>query len=493
MARTFSRRRKRVPKLWIGFPRESKKATAFQFPLTEIHRSCTNFEEAPNWWSMDAARNRRNFRVEENSQAKQSIPAKCRQIFTLVCTISVLTTSNTGAEDALAQRLDRLHLFSTTGTVRIQGSNGRERTVTILKDNPDPFTSATESRRLMIRPGETLITEEGATAQVFMPAGAMQLNANTTVKVPESPKRKDEEIPHSLQLLKGELFLEITPNPTAKTGNPKRDFRLKTPALVLAVKGTQLFANVSNQAEMVGVHEGRILVEKEVNGRVAAVPLTTNRVIALQDDGKAQVRPMSNKEAELSSFYGKFAIKPVAPETTPDHTEFWKCDLTGTPYTDALGKPYGITFETTANPFGQGRLAKLEFPRSMLPTVDLSNNSSPTIQTELQLSKDHGIPRGMEFFVRGTGFVSLTVVTTIEDTLPSPHETMKMETETLDLSNGEWNRFVFPVLGWHQDRINPHAIVRFNTVHYLNKGDNLDGNSDDFGLEIAPGSVLYTD
>lgn len=75
---------------------------------------------------------------------------------------------------------------------------------------------------------------------------------------PASPVTQSQMGKQSLELLKGTLFLKINPAEVKKRGDGT--FRLKTPAALLAVKGTEFFAETDGTKDTAGVHEGEIYV-----------------------------------------------------------------------------------------------------------------------------------------------------------------------------------------------------------------------------------------
>ena len=107
-------------------------------------------------------------------------------------------------------------------------------------------------------PGDTVRTEKNGSAELSLAgAGAVRAESDTEVKLPGN-KDKTVEAQESLQLLKGRLFLNIDAAAVKKQG--KREFRLKTPAAILAVKGTKFFVLSSAAGDIVGVHEGAVSV-----------------------------------------------------------------------------------------------------------------------------------------------------------------------------------------------------------------------------------------
>ena len=154
----------------------------------------------------------------------------------------------------------------TYGAVQVVGKDGSAR---------EAYVGANLS------PGETLKTGKDGSVEVELSgSGAMRVEADSEVKAPE----KTDKVPpqESLQLLKGKLFLSIDAAALKKQG--VREFRLKTPALLLAVKGTRFFAAISATGETAGVHRGEVAAIEPVSKQTQmihagmAVEVTGNRL-----------------------------------------------------------------------------------------------------------------------------------------------------------------------------------------------------------------------
>lgn len=140
-----------------------------------------------------------------------------------------------------------VQITSTAGLVNVTSATG-----TKITDLQVPTASGEKPTTATHRPGAVIETGPDSQATVSIPgAGSMLLGAETQVRLPKTGDKAQ-----SLELLKGKLFLNISAEEVKKRGDAS--FRLKTPAALLAVKGTKFFASVEKAAETCGVHEGII-------------------------------------------------------------------------------------------------------------------------------------------------------------------------------------------------------------------------------------------
>ena len=87
-----------------------------------------------------------------------------------------------------------------------------------------------------ITAGGKISTDAGGSAAVTLVGlGTVQMERNTEIQIPAEPDAK-----HSLELMKGKLFLRINGEELQK--NKAGEFRLKTPTALLAVKGTRFLS-----------------------------------------------------------------------------------------------------------------------------------------------------------------------------------------------------------------------------------------------------------
>jgi hypothetical protein len=141
---------------------------------------------------------------------------------------------------------------------------------------------------------EVVTGPNGATSLMLGAAGNVRLSRDSVVRLPDSSQTS-----HSLELLKGKLFLNISSEDLKKSGNS--EFRLKTPSALLAVKGTLFFANVGANEDTVGVHEGSLLVHG-ADGAALQL-LKTGQATSIAIGQPVKPRAMTAEEQALRAEY----------------------------------------------------------------------------------------------------------------------------------------------------------------------------------------------
>lgn len=197
------------------------------------------------------------------------------------------------AEQARAQTVltvNEVRIISTSGMVAAKSADGKSVTITVTaapgKESPVEATQ---------RAGTSLSTDATGSAVIVMPAaGTFRMGPDTEVRLPP-----DGEKSHSLEHLKGQLFLEVDAAAVKKAGG---SFRLKTPAALLAVKGTQFFVINAGGFDTVGVNTGEIVVSEP--GSRQTVPLVTGNAVPVKAGQMGNVRPLTNEEKAFRKHYG---------------------------------------------------------------------------------------------------------------------------------------------------------------------------------------------
>jgi hypothetical protein len=200
--------------------------------------------------------------------------------------LTAMLSGGLGTTDAKAQAVfvaSKVQITSTSGTVAATTPEGSK---VIVPQTPSASGEAPVSATQ--RAGSVVETGPDSQATLALPgAGTLLMSADTQVRLPK-PGDKGQ----SLELLRGKLFMNISAEEVKKQGNAS--FRLKTPAALLAVKGTKFFASVEKDTETCGVHEGQI-------GTFAAVSRQLNEVQAGNAfsiiKGKPEpIRPLTDDE-----------------------------------------------------------------------------------------------------------------------------------------------------------------------------------------------------
>lgn len=157
------------------------------------------------------------------------------------------------------------------------------------------------------RPGDVIQTGEAAGASITLgngiSIGTARLGPDTSVKLPETGSTT-----HSLELLKGRLFLQINGDQLKRLRDG--EFRLKTPTALLAVKGTRFFA-VSDKQQICGTHEGMVTVTTQSGTTL----LQAGTILELQPNSPNKPRQMTPAEVNIEGEYDKAKLDetPILP------------------------------------------------------------------------------------------------------------------------------------------------------------------------------------
>ncbi len=200
---------------------------------------------------------------------------------------------------------------------------------------------------------EIITGKDGEATLTLGALGSVKLEKETQVRLPAATT------PQSLEMLKGKLFFDINAAEIKK--NQNAEFRLKTPASLLAVKGTQFFVESGGGQDVVGVHEGS-----------AAIATLAVRSTALLQKGQASThglsqpvrpRPMNADELARASLYAsmlpvKTAALALVSNGTTDLAEYrLKGDVATVATADAETlASLGPTIMIRADPPGAARL-----------------------------------------------------------------------------------------------------------------------------------------
>jgi hypothetical protein len=151
-----------------------------------------------------------------------------------------------------------------------------------------------------ITAGGKITTGANGSASVTLGGvGTVQMERNTEIQIPADPAA-----PHSLELLKGKLFLQI--NAEQLQGRKAGEFRLKTPAALLAVKGTRFFVDSEKKGDTIGLHEGSVMVT-EPNTQTTAT-LVPDQAVTVSPGSISTPRPLNAKEKTGAGTYEDIKI-----------------------------------------------------------------------------------------------------------------------------------------------------------------------------------------
>lgn len=155
--------------------------------------------------------------------------------------------------------------------------------------------TTTPPRPTAITAGGKISTDDSGSAAVTLGGlGTVQMERNTEIQIPA-----EADAPHSLELLKGKLFLQINAEELQKKN--AGEFRLKTPASLLAVKGTRFFVDCERKSETVGLHEGKVLVTESTGKGTAE--LLPGQAVTVSPGSISPVGPLSARDKNGAKAY----------------------------------------------------------------------------------------------------------------------------------------------------------------------------------------------
>lgn len=193
--------------------------------------------------------------------------------------------------------LPGVQLFAITGRVEIGKEGQKSATFTNLGAKAKTIDVAEA------KPGDVISTGEAAGVSLTLgngvTTGTARLGPDSSVKLPEG-----KDAPNSLELLKGRLFLNI--NGEQLKVQRQGEFRLKTPAALLAVKGTRFFAVAATQ-EIIGTHEGTV----SVTTAAGTVLLPAGKMLEINAGVAGTPRQMKPAEANVSGEYAKADLDEI--------------------------------------------------------------------------------------------------------------------------------------------------------------------------------------
>jgi|GEM_PF-2856731 len=180
--------------------------------------------------------------------------------------------------------------FASQGTLAIAEKAAVEPTATssgVATPNPANVT--------FVQAGASISTGQGGASSLILgTTGAARMKAETEVKIPDASEKS-----HSLELLKGQLFLNISGEDLKKRN--AGEFKLKTPAALLAVKGTKFFSRSVDGKDTIGVHEGSVEVVESTTGQ--KLTLAANQAVEVSPGVLGSMREMSDEEKESAPEY----------------------------------------------------------------------------------------------------------------------------------------------------------------------------------------------
>lgn len=267
------------------------------------------------------------------------------------------------------------------GTVTVDTGAAKAQPVKMQESAPGKSVPA-----LLAGLGATLRTGPESEATIIIPsAGQVRVGANTEVRLPvlpAIPAPSTAPVPftaptsngqsqmgkQSLELLKGTLHLKIDPAEVKKRGHAT--FRLKTPAALLAVKGTEFFASSDGSTDTAGVHDGSIYVYEPISD--AFISLDRGNVVTISSGQISQPRRLTPQERRADSNYSVTKIRQLVVVAR------WDPRIT-----------LGTTNFSASHPFGT------------IHALPMNNNRAVVQDLLLDLSSVRGTPVAIQMLIKG--------------------------------------------------------------------------------------------
>ena len=203
---------------------------------------------------------------------------------------------------ALAQRSVTV---TKPGTIFAIVTNPAAITVIDKDGNPRPISvslneSESQLNFISVKSGETLQVKQDENCDLYLPQiGTARITSDSKLKIPPKDANPEQaKSGHSLELLKGKLFLNID---SAKLQKKSKQFRLKTPTAILAVKGTQFFAETKENYDSIGVNKGIVVVSEPVSGTFKEIK--SGQAIAVKEGQLSAVRRLNPEEQGYTNYY----------------------------------------------------------------------------------------------------------------------------------------------------------------------------------------------
>ncbi len=196
--------------------------------------------------------------------------------------------------------MKQVEMFKSSGTVNgaATSASGSETTIGTAKPPAPPTVTAR---------GGTVSTGADGAASLMLGEGAetgsARMGPDSEVKVPNGGERG-----HSLEMLKGSLFMSIDAAQLKQRDGA--EFKLKTPAALLAVKGTKFFSRTDNGTDTVGVHEGSVELTEATTGQ--KLTLTAGQAAEVSPGVLSATREMTAEEKGSANTYA-LAELPAIP------------------------------------------------------------------------------------------------------------------------------------------------------------------------------------
>ena len=350
-----------------------------------------------------------------------------------------------------------------TGRIEIENRKGEKRVI-------EQMSESSRDEIVVLKSGETVSTSSDTVGDLMIPdVASVRLQSDSKVRLPA----KEEGVSKagnlsSLELLRGKLFLNVDGKKLKASGG--KQFRLKTPSSILAVKGTHFFTELGEDYETFGVHEGEVSVQEIDSQKVADVG-QGNAVMAKKGE-LSRLRRLTREEQDQSAIYSDFALNfDVSKDSA------WSLGV--------AEKPDLVSFSHDKMLNGE-KTAKIAFG-AFDGAIDKLPQTSFFLRPELPVMKSSSVPVALKFSVRCKGirkFGMVGVILKIRDVKYDVQSTFKIPEETPD---DKWTSFVVP-FSIYEGFFNDEAIGGLQF-----RADSIEIKPDlpVYSLEFSPVAIIY--
>jgi hypothetical protein len=271
------------------------------------------------------------------------------------------------------------------GEAELTDKNGKKRKIS-------NDSESTVFLPVRIREGESIQTGANADCNLVLPnAGTAKLSPSSRVKIPTGEAAASKKA-SSLELLGGKLFLSID---GATLTRKKKQFRLKTPTTILAVKGTQFFADAQTETETSGVHKGKVVILELNSGKF--VTLNQGNAVMAKPGALAKPRRLTREEIKLSEIYRSFEVQFIPAER--DRRKFEASYGAQEDPNSAISTDYPRLIKATKTEELENSAVKITF-QAYPKAKDISVHATTRFETPVRLKS---APKVIYFLARGDG------------------------------------------------------------------------------------------
>jgi hypothetical protein len=290
-----------------------------------------------------------------------------------------VTSAALGAEVAVPKDV---FVMLEYGTMEIQGADGNIR-------KTETISESGSLQAVPVYEGEIVRTTEASSCLMICPEiGTMKLDGKVGLKRPVLKSQAKEKAAHSLEMLHGKIYFDIDGKSLSKQ---KKEFRIRLPIGISAVRGTRFFVETDKDAVTAGVHEGLVMMQEDQSGN--QVMITDGKAAMAKPGSITRPRPMTEEERALSDIYESFAVEFVDMEDRKRIYNPWCAEY----MVNGKVEPKDMITAEEGAEFGDSYAIKLTF-RPSLQSPRKSARISVNIKSKEKYKKK---PKFALFSVRG--------------------------------------------------------------------------------------------